>query len=120
MFKHLQILQEEHSFTSSYSKLSRVLLIFVFLDYILRQTLLKSSISDFSFYASLIINSVYFALFLIFFGIIFYRFYKCIFQKNIIYACFKRREPRRLMVSSHELTLKHKANNNNNAVEHWM
>lgn len=74
----------KHPFTKDYFKVSRVLIIFVFLDYFLRRGVLLNyfeSLGDFYF---IIINIIYFSLFTIFFSIVFYRFYNELFQRNFL------------------------------------
>ena len=72
----------KNPFTKDYSNVSRVLIIFVFFDYFFRRGVLLNSfeiIGDFYF---IIINIIYISLFIIFFSIVFYRFYNELFKKN--------------------------------------
>ncbi len=72
----------KNPFTKDYSNVSRVLIIFVFFDYFFRRGVLLNSfkvIGDFYF---IIINIIYISLFIIFFSIVFYRFYNDIFKRN--------------------------------------
>lgn len=71
----------KHPFTKDYSKVSRVLIIFVFLDYFLRRGVLLNSFQSVGSFYYTIINIIYFSLFTIFFSIVFYRFYNELFQK---------------------------------------
>lgn len=79
-------LYNEHSFFSSYSRISRVLVIFIFFDYLIRQTILVKFIDILAFPIALSVSLIYFSLFIIFFGIVLYRFYKELFANNLIYA----------------------------------
>jgi len=75
---------KRHPFTKDYSKVSRVLIIFVFLDYFLRRGVFLNSFESLGGFYFIIINIIYFSLFIIFFSIVFYRFYNELFQKNFL------------------------------------
>ncbi len=80
------LLYNEHSFVSSYSRISRVLVIFIFFDYLIRQTILVKFLDIVAFPIALSVNLIYFSLFITLFGIVLYRFYRELFTANLIYA----------------------------------
>ena len=72
----------KNPFTKDYPNVSRVLIIFVFFDYFFRRSVLLNSFKIIGEFYFIIVNIIYISLFIIFFSIVFYRFYNELFKKN--------------------------------------